>query len=488
MRVRLVLIVALLAILLPPPPAGAVATNDSYWLPGGGVFTVLGHGYGHGHGMSQYGALGAAQRGLTWAQIMAFYYPGTALGTVSGPVRVLVSADVDNTTEVLPVSGLRVKSLTSGASYALSTAGVTAWRMRTVTGATQVERWTNAWTPVVRFAGPGEFSATGLLTLKLAGYNRGYRGTLRFDHDNTVNVATLDEYVKGVVPAEMPASWATEAVRAQAVAARTYATYARDHNASGYYQICDTTSCQVYSGTSREDARSNAAVDATAGRIVTYQGQAAFTQFSSSNGGYSSPGSVPYLVGKADPYDGVAGNAGHSWSVNISISTLESAYPTLGTLQRIGVTSREGGGEWKGWANTVVLDGTRGDVTISGDTFRSKLGLKSRWFAINQTTITKYWTSIGGAGSIVGTQVARERKVTGGLAQTFSKGQIWYGAGISPRALTGEVLNTYLRIGASDSRLGFPTTDTHATSTGPGAGFQHGAIHVINGVGRVTYY
>ncbi len=99
--------------------------------------------------------------------------------------------------------------------------------------------------------------------------------------------------MKGVVPREVPATWRPEAVEAQAVAARTYASYERAHPLTSRYQICDTTSCQVYGGvTSEHPAASNRAVDETRGEIRVYQGEPAFTQFSSSNGGWASEGSM----------------------------------------------------------------------------------------------------------------------------------------------------------------------------------------------------
>ena len=81
-----------------------------------------------------------------------------------------------------------------------------------------------------------------------------------------MNVLSMDDYVRGVIPREMPASWQPEAVKAQAVAARTYATWSRDQYPSRYYQICDTSYCQVYGGQGAEDPRSNDAVTATAAR------------------------------------------------------------------------------------------------------------------------------------------------------------------------------------------------------------------------------
>ena len=135
---------------------------------------------------------------------------------------------------------------------------------------------------------------------------------------DTVNVVSMNGYVKGVVPYEMPALWKPEAVRAQAVAARTYASWSRAQNPDRYYQICDTTSCQVYRGVNGEHPASNKATTATGRKILTYDGEPAFSQFSASSGGWTVAGSVPYLRAKKDPYDDWAGNSNHDWSVTLT--------------------------------------------------------------------------------------------------------------------------------------------------------------------------
>ena len=146
-----------------------------------------------------------------------------------------------------------------------------------------------------------------------------------------MNVLGLDDYVKGVVPREMPTSWQPAAVQAQAVAARTYAAFDRAAHTTRYYDTCDTTSCQVYGGVGAEDTRSNAAVDATAGKVLTYGGKPAFTQFGSSSGGWLSAGSQPYLVAKADPYDGPRQPDAHL-DQDADQGAIQNAYPSLGTL------------------------------------------------------------------------------------------------------------------------------------------------------------
>ena len=166
------------------------------------------------------------------------------------------------------------------------------------------------WKPGGRaaLAGDGQFGAPTPMTLFTPAGARSYRGSLRSASPvkggkarDTVNVLSMDDYVRGVIPREMPASWQPEAVKAQAVAARTYATWSRDQFPTRYYQICDTSYCQVYGGAGAEDPRSNAAVTATANQILTFDGKPAFAQFSSSSGGWTSAGSVPYLPPRPTP-------------------------------------------------------------------------------------------------------------------------------------------------------------------------------------------
>lgn len=376
-------------------PVSAVPTDQSYPVPDSKRMLVRGHGYGHGHGMSQYGAYGAARQGLTHREILDFYYPGTSWSKVRGKVRVLLTADTTSDLVVSATAGLRVRDLGTATTYALpQISGVTRWRLNVDGDATVVgyltDRW-RRWSPGGRdvLVGDGQFRADGPLTLWSPSGPRTYRGILRAaspptgssDRD-TVNVLSMDNYVRGVIPAEMPASWPAEAVRSQAVAARTYATWSRAQASERHYQICDTTACQVYGGVGSEDPRGNDAVTATARQILTWDGEPAFTQFSSSSGGWSAAGSVPYLKAQPDPYDDHSANPVHDWSMTIDAGRLERAYPALGDLRRIRVISRDGHGQWRGRVWSMVLDGTRADRTMSGDSFRWMFGLRSSWFTL----------------------------------------------------------------------------------------------------------
>lgn len=506
------------------PGAGAPAqasrtVSESYPVPSDGVLRLTGHGFGHGHGMSQYGAQGAAKRGLTHQQILAFYYPGTVRGTVTGTIRVLISADTDHEVRVDAASGLRVREVDSGTSWALpASAAIDGWRLRVVGGATTLEYdnagW-HAWRPGGHaLSGDAELYRAGAVGLRVAGSTRLYRGAVRLSAGNTVNVVDVDDYVRGVVPREMPASWEPAAVRSQAVAARTYGAWDRAAHPTRSWQTCDTTSCQVYGGVASEDSRTNAAVDATAGQVLLYAGKPAFTQFGSSSGGWLSDGGMPYLVAKADPYDGFAGNTMHTWTTTLTRAAIQREWPSLGTLRRVVVTQRDGHGEWLGRVESMVLDGSRADVTISGTTFRSRFGLRSQWFrlgnvtstpaptptptptpapaqpapAVTPTPITQRWRAIGGTGSVLGRAVSREYAVAGGRARRFQHGRMFAKRGDGVHELYGPVLAPYVSRGGATSRLGFPRTAPVDHAQGTYARFEHGTLFVYDsGRVRVTY-
>lgn len=361
--------------------APATAATETWTVPRSATITIKGHGYGHGHGMSQHGAQGAALQGLTAAQIVGFYYPGTKTGTSGGPVRVHISSDTSPDVEVRSRAKLFVHDVATGDRIDLPDNGAESWRLNPKDGKLNLSFRTDRWRFFRRITGVAEFNrGGGPITLVTPSGDRAFRGRLRATGGDTVNVLNLDQYLKGVVPLEMPALWEPAAVQAQAIAARTYASYERAHPRADHYQICDTTSCQVYGGYDAEHPATNAAIKATAGQVRTYAGQPAFTQFSASSGGWTSAGSVPYLVAQEDPYDGWSGNAVHDWTVRITDRRIESLWPSLGNLKKIEVISRDGNGQWGGRVGSLVLHGGKDTVEVSGDTVRTRLGLRSTWF------------------------------------------------------------------------------------------------------------
>jgi stage II sporulation protein D len=394
-RLLAVTVSALLAVSVVPADASATRRSEVWPIGPGSTIAVDGHGYGHGRGMSQYGSEGAAQQGLNAAQIMDFYYPGTTMGSRTGQVRVWISADRDNNTIVLARPGLKLRDLATKKKTVLPDRRASKWRLAPGAGTkTVVSYFKNRWVNWKTLKGDAELSAGGQpITLVTPHGKVAYRGALASrapkagkPKRRTVNRLPLDSYLKGVVPKETFTSWHPAALESQAIAARTYAAFEMADPLSSIYQICDTTACQVYGGFTAEYATTNAAVEATAGQVrLDASGQPAFTQFSSSNGGWSAAGSKPYLVAQQDPYDGWAGNSNSSWTLPLTAGNVQSHYPAIGTLTSIAIDSRDGNGEWGGRALTMTLTGTAGTVQTTGEEFRTLVGLKSSWFVLRVT-------------------------------------------------------------------------------------------------------
>ena len=369
-------------------PAGSVAAAPSARAaePGATV-GFSGHGWGHGRGLGQWGALGyAADQGWSHERILDHYYGGTTAGTVP---------DVDLTVRLTALDGAPSIAITSAApfrvdGYALG-GGDAAVFTRSGDGWTMTGRpggCNGANLPsgvavgriptVSTVAAPGE-DRSRMLTV--CGVDRPYRGALRptvaDGASRLVNVVSVESYLRGVVPRESSASWAdiggAAALRAQAVAARSYAASERR---STFATTCDTTSCQVYGGAASEDPRTDAAVAATAGVVRrTAAGAVARTEFSASTGGFTAGGQFT-----AVPDEGDVRAPRHDWTLTVPVARIEAVYPTVGAFRSMTVTGRNGLGADGGRVTEVRIDGTRGSTTATGAGVRAALGLWSDWF------------------------------------------------------------------------------------------------------------
>ena len=205
-----------------------------------------------------------------------------------------------------------------------------------------------------------------------------------------MNIIGLEEYLYGVVPSEMPKSYDAEALKAQAVAARTYAmTKLGAHPGSGY-QLCDTTACQVYKGYSNEADATTAAVDATAGEVACYNGSPIEAVFSASTGGYTESSenvwntAVPYL--RAVPEPGEYGD--NSWTKTLTLdeltALLQAKGENIGTAKDIVITKLSTGGR----VQELQIVGTSGTKTLTKEAIRTYFSsacgtLPSKMFTIN---------------------------------------------------------------------------------------------------------
>lgn len=283
---RIALVVCALAL---APPAGAT------------TFVVSGHGWGHGVGMSQWGARGLAEHGSGWRSILAHYYRGTSVAQIApSRVRVLIKEDAD-----------RVAISARSPFRIVDARGRSRLQRRRIVFARK------------RFHGlaPPLRIVQGATPLLVDG--SGYRGRLVIRRGvSVINDVPLERYLRGVVPWEMPSHWHPEALRAQAVAARTYA-YSR--LGGGSFDVYADTRDQVYGGIRAEDRSTNVAIGATAGRILTWRGRPARTYYFSTSGGRTVSARdgfgthIPYLPSVLDPYD--AGPK-HNWSYRFTAQQL----------------------------------------------------------------------------------------------------------------------------------------------------------------------
>jgi SpoIID/LytB domain protein len=382
--------VALLAVLL--VVATVVPADAAKERRGPATVTFTTTGWGHGKGLSQYGARNRAEAGQSWKAILRNYYPHTRLSNAGGNIRIQLTADTGKDVVVRPRSGLKLRSLGAKKTWRLPAKvrgkKVTAWRIKAAGHRSAFQYKTRSWHPWRTAKGDAEFTAGGgAIVLATPAGRAAYRGTLRSASTSstgtkraTVNVLPLDSYLRGVVPREVPASWSANAVRAQAVAARTYAAFERRAHRRSAYDLCDTSSCQVYGGYAAEHPLADAAVRATARKVVTYGGKPAFAQFTSSNGGWSVAGGFPYLVARADPYD--HGSAGDPTSTTFSAAAITRNWPGIGDLVSIEVTRRDGHGPYGGRATQVTVTGTSSTVTATGAQLKTWLGLRETLFRI----------------------------------------------------------------------------------------------------------
>jgi len=336
-----------------------------------------GAGFGHGIGMSQYGAYGYALQGAKYQGILAHYYKGTELSTLSpGAVRVLLQP-VDPYIRVRGATSVGGRSVKPEATYIAKRGG--AGIVVTNSGGKRIFNFAAS---SVKFRGTDPLR---LLGPALNGVTSGlYRGSIEVRLDGggltSINELDMDSYIRGVVAGEMPSSWPLEALKVQAVAARTYALSTA--KSSGAFDQYPDTRSQVYRGVIGESVRSDAAVAATQRQIVTYDGVPAVTYYFSTSGGetenveFSFIGALskPWLVSVPDPYDNQSPY--HRWTVPFSAARLDRALGAPGAFKRLKVTQR---GESPRVVKAKVV-GTRGSRTVTGPQVRTSLGLRDTWF------------------------------------------------------------------------------------------------------------
>lgn len=382
------------------------------------TFTISGAGWGHSIGLSQYGSQGFALHGYTYDRIVRHYFKDVSIQKAANAVEARVNLD---------------KSSASRSSWTIRSVDAT---MTVYDGAASVKLpkntyytfTNNTFGVIVKTYDTGSVVATftgssvkadphgdALFEVKdpsgpplNASYPSGYpyvrwRGRFEVVRDGTSklfawNIVPLEQYLYGVVPRESPASWKPEALKAQAVVARSYAKAKIDPDDDGVRQsnLACTTADQVYAGHSRlsngtvvmhEASSTNAAVDATRDLIVTYGSTIVTTFFHSSSGGRTAniedvwPASAakPYYTGVDSPYEADAGDPHHSWTVELDGLTMAAKLGAPSSVYVRRVSVERGVSGYPRWTTFFFSNGT--STTLGADSVRIKLGLKSPNFS-----------------------------------------------------------------------------------------------------------
>lgn len=434
-NVVVLLCLALLALAVPTavsaqetcPPAGGAGAPRADAEPGD--IRITGGGWGHGAGMSQYGAQGAGLLGCDARTIVETYFPGATVETpeLAAPVRVNLDTDAEST--LVDGAGGRVPwelcegdlgdrnctdlpaVLADGATWQVIAEDDGSFRIRSSTGEAI---WSGGSKETVLRARLSSSAEDG----RLVHLGNRYRwGVLEFDSvvpgDRAatmfvnLEIPSVEQYLYGL--SEVPASWPEQTLQAQAITARSYAltrveAYAGQRDGCR----CDlyaTTFDQVYRGYEQEvegeDGRWGqrwvAAVDASAGEVLRYEGQTVEGFYSSSHGGYSESGrfvfggDLPYLQPVDDTnWEAASGSADAgvlSWSKTVSAEELGGAFD-VGTVTGVRLPDPRGNGCRVGHPDRgsggVVITGTGGEVTVSGDAVRRALGLRSTLFRVGE--------------------------------------------------------------------------------------------------------
>lgn len=423
-----IMVSALSLTLLLVHPASALAETE---------FIFTSRGYGHGLGMSQYGAKGFAEHGYSYDYILRYYYGNagrdpktkvTAWPTAEPTRDVNLDAAANYNTKSSSYNGGYTKTAwtirpgNAGTQLAVYVPGSSAaqtapdgWHTFTASGNTitwkKPDGTSVALGPTVAVWGSGGSPRLTQVREGTGQYSHTYvrfRGELWLTAKDgklkLINRVQMSEYLYGVVPRESPSYWHSEALKAQAVAARSYSW------TSTRTELYTTTSDQVYGGHSEgedranakllETLRTNSAVDATKGQVVTYDGVKVTTNFMSTSGGYTEnsenvwSSALPYLRGVPDPFEVTAGSPAHTWQwKKMTASQLRSALLAQGVssasvpdpIADVRVVERGVSGR----IMKVALTGSTGAVTyLSGgdiDPFKNALGFtyRDRWIYVD---------------------------------------------------------------------------------------------------------
>jgi stage II sporulation protein D len=397
----------------PPKPTAVTATT----------FLVSGRGWGHAVGMSQYGALGFANEGWTYDRILGHFYPGAELGPAAvARVRVLV-AELKPAVRVRSAAAFRIRDV-FGTTYPFEAGEVVLGpKLRvTVNGAP-----TELAGPIVLLPGTAPLEVD-----KVA-----YRGQIEIVVSgkklHAINVVGLEQYLAGVVAKEMPSAWPDEALKAQAVAARSYAL---SHRLSGRsFDLYADVRSQVYGGVPAEHPRTTAAVAATKGEVLLWEGRPIDALFHSTSGGATAAAvevfgkDVPYLVPVEDPHSALS--PVHRWGPTpVAETTLRKGLKLRTPVTGLTLTRAA-----SGRVATAAVVTAAGATTVTGGALRSAAGLRSTWI----TSLASLSLTRPGGPAVYGRPLAltgKARNIRGAVIEQRVDGA-WKrlaGPGVAPAA------------------------------------------------------
>jgi stage II sporulation protein D len=363
------------------------------------VFVVTGGGYGHGVGLNQYGAFGQARAGRGYTDILSFYFPDTVLAKAPvSKLRVLV-ADARLTVRIGSAAPFTVVDA-SGAAMQLPVGEIVLRPALKVRGPDGT---------LVQLQAPLTFRAGSGSTLTLDG--KGYRGTFRVavveKRLQVIDTVALDAYVLGVVPGEMPKEWPSAALQAQAVAARSYAL-ANLVKGKDYDLYSDPRS-QAYYGVAAESPQTTAAVQATKGQVLLYDGKVATGFYYASSGGHTASSldvygvDLPYLQARDDPWDTLSPY--HRWEPrSYTAVSLAKAFGLSAPVLDVEVVETPSDRP----ASVTLVKKTGQSILLTAADVRARLGLRSTAVRIGVLRVAKPKPPAGAGKPVVVSGLARD--------------------------------------------------------------------------------
>jgi len=494
------------------------------------TFRFYGSGYGHGIGMSQWGAYGLANKGWPYRRILTHFYSRTQVVESSAlPKKIRVGLTSGRRTIHLAAKNGPVRLWMDGPGATL-VARIPPGKTWTVSAASAVRKYairdhTGALVGGRRWGGPARplfatFADSGARVFVPEAddvWHRGYAyayGSLEFDlyrcTDGCVERLTIqlpfEKYLRGI--GEMPSSWPGAALRSQAVAARTFATY--KIRRQGLRSDCDChladgAGDQVYVGWSKEVGpdgdRWVAAVVGTAGEVVTYGGSVIQAFYAASDGGHSedvedvwhggnSAYAIPYLRGVCDPGEHTSANPWTDWTRSFTASSLSSRLSPytggIGTISRFTDVQRGISGR----IVRAIARGTRGSAWVAGSELKAALGLPDGRVWINRdrnvvgAVRAKYDALMCRPGLPTSTRLVLDH----GSRQLFDRGGIYRNGRVDLTVwLKGSVHAEYLHVGGAGGRLGLPVSGPTRSATTSSAETCGGCRRIVLERGRIYF-